>query len=286
MELLQLKYFCDAAKTENFSTTASKYTVPPSAVSQSIKRLESELGCELFTRKANRIKLNPKGNAFYHKVRESLDLLDDAKKELQNDTIGGSIKVSIFINRRIVMQTVEKFSRLYPQVDIVTKYMGSQDEEDFDLIITDTELSSKDYVREPLTEEDIVLAIHKDRTLAKKESLDASDLQDIPFICANLGSSLHRITEEICSELGFSPRVIIRSDDPYYIRKCVELDLGVCLTPSRSWQGQFSDQILLKNIGSYYRTTYAYRNDRKFLTKSTKIFLEMLREEFNTIESR
>ena len=284
MELLQLRYFCDAAKTENFSSTASKYTVPPSAVSQSIKRLEIELGCELFTRKANRIKLNPKGEAFYRKVKESLDLLDDAQRELQGDAAGGSVKVSIFINRHIVMQTVERFIRLYPQIDIVTKYMGTQDEEDFDIIITDAELPEKEYAREPLIEENIVLAINKDRALAGKDHLEATDLKDVPFICTNSGSSLHRITEEICSELGFSPRIVIRSDDPYYIRKCVELDLGVCLTPAHSWQGQFSDQVLLKNIGSHFRTTYAYRSAGKFLTKSAKIFLEMLCEEFHRVD--
>ncbi|MBR2431832.1 MAG: LysR family transcriptional regulator, partial [Clostridia bacterium] len=42
MELLQLKYFCDAAETQNFSKTAKKYLVPTSNISQSIKRLEKE----------------------------------------------------------------------------------------------------------------------------------------------------------------------------------------------------------------------------------------------------
>ena len=55
MELLQLKYFCDAAETENFSKTAEKYLVPTSNISQSIKRLEKELDTELFEHRANRI---------------------------------------------------------------------------------------------------------------------------------------------------------------------------------------------------------------------------------------
>jgi DNA-binding transcriptional LysR family regulator len=40
MELLQLKYFCDAAQTENFSRTAEKFSVPVPGVTQSIKRLK------------------------------------------------------------------------------------------------------------------------------------------------------------------------------------------------------------------------------------------------------
>jgi len=52
MELLQLTYFCDAAVTQNFSKTAQKYNVPPSNISQSIKRLERELSAPLFDRRA------------------------------------------------------------------------------------------------------------------------------------------------------------------------------------------------------------------------------------------
>ena len=42
MELLQLRYFYESAKTENFSHTAAKYLVSPSSVSISIKKLENE----------------------------------------------------------------------------------------------------------------------------------------------------------------------------------------------------------------------------------------------------
>ena len=49
MEMLQLRYFYDSARTESFSKTAKKYMVPVSSVSASIKRLEKELDTELFT---------------------------------------------------------------------------------------------------------------------------------------------------------------------------------------------------------------------------------------------
>jgi len=65
MELLQLKYFCDAAKTQNFSQTAKKFMVPPSDISQTVKRLEKELGVALFSRHANRIVLNENGKRFF-----------------------------------------------------------------------------------------------------------------------------------------------------------------------------------------------------------------------------
>jgi hypothetical protein len=61
MELLQLRYFLESAINENFSKTSEKYQVPPSSVSIAVKKLESELGCALFTRHKNRVELNEQG---------------------------------------------------------------------------------------------------------------------------------------------------------------------------------------------------------------------------------
>ena len=275
MELLQLRYFCDAAENENFSMTAKKFYVPPSAVSQSIKRLESERSVALFVRQANRIQLNESGRIFYEKVKKALSLLDDAGEQVRDDGSGGKIRLSIFINRRIVMQAVEKFSRLYPQVDIVTKYSVPPTAEDFDLIITDEQLSGA-YEKQELLHEEILLAMHEDNPLAGKETITVTDIMQEPFITTNQGSSLHNITRDVCGKLGFSPRIVICSDDPYYIRKCIELGLGVSFIPARSWQGQFSERIVLKKISHCVRTTYAWHNTGKYTPKCVGKFAEML----------
>jgi len=87
MEILQLKYFCDAAQTQNFSKTAEKFMVPPSNISQTVKRLEKELGRPLFDRQANKIKLNESGLLFYQNAKAALDLLENAEKTLKNKGI-------------------------------------------------------------------------------------------------------------------------------------------------------------------------------------------------------
>ena len=85
MELLQLIYFCTAAETESFVQAAKKCGVPAASISHSVKRLENELQLPLFDRQANSVSLNERGKAFYLKVRSSLDMLSDAKKETGDD---------------------------------------------------------------------------------------------------------------------------------------------------------------------------------------------------------
>ena len=79
MELLQLRYFFDSARTENFAKTAEKYMVPPSSVSRDWKK---EIGVSLFDRSSNRIVVNEKGRKLQRSLGVIFDELDRTVLEL------------------------------------------------------------------------------------------------------------------------------------------------------------------------------------------------------------
>ena len=280
MEFLQLKYFCDAAVTENFSETAKKFMVPPSNISQSVKRLENELGVSLFDRNANKIKLNAYGKSFYEKINNALCLIDEAKDILCDDGKRGKIKICVNANRRIVIQTVEKFSRLYPEVDINAEYSADASNPEFDLIITGKRLNYPHLIGEKLATEELRLAVPKESRLAKAEKIDIAELKNESFVAMGDKSNIHELTKKICADFGFEPRVVIQGDDPFYVRKCVEMGLGISFVPMLSWKGQFSDNVVIKKIGNYTRDTYVWKNTKKYTPKCVSAFLKMLVAEF------
>lgn len=279
MELLQLKYFCDAAKTQNFSETAKKFGVPASDISQSVKRLERELSVTFFNRNANSISLNDKGALFYEKLVSVLELINDAVAELNDDSNRGKISISINTNRRIVMQALEKFKRLYPDVDISATHFTSASDDSCDLIIANDDDALRDYKRQKLISEKIAIAVCKDSWLAGVDRVDISSLSGEAFVSMSEKSSLYTITKSICRDNGFEPHIAVQSDDPFYVRKCIELGLGVAFVPTFSWQGQFSENIVLKNIDGYTRDTYVYTNPKKYMPLCVRNFLEMLVKE-------
>ena len=113
MELLQLKYFCKVAKGGSISAVAKEFSVPASSVSQSIKRLEKELNVKLFNRKANAVSLSEKGAVFLEYAEKSLNSLANGIAAASDDINSGEISICINTNRRIVMETVEKFKKLF-----------------------------------------------------------------------------------------------------------------------------------------------------------------------------
>ena len=274
MELLQLTYFCDAALTENFSKTAEKYNVPPSNISQSIKRLEKELSAALFDRRANRVVLNDRGRAFYQQVRQALDLLESAREAAVGHGAEDRLRLVIHVNRRIVMKAVERFQSHCPAVNIFTTH-GFSGEQEADLIVSDRVMELPGFSREKLFREAIALAARRD--LLPPGDLGADVLRDKPFITMAPGNSVHSLTEAICREMGFAPRIALQSEDPFYIRKCVELGLGLAVVPTFSWKGQFSDQVALYPMGDHSREVYLYR--RTGGNTCLEAFCRVLRQE-------
>lgn len=277
MEALQLEYFCHAAQTQNFSHTATAFSVPPSAVSQSIRRLEQELGVPLFDRKANRVMLNEDGAIFFRAVSDSKTLLDDAKRVITNrqGEIAGTVRLCIICNRQPVSRAVAQFTAKYPKVSFVLSH-GPQKVTGFDLLISDQSPGGT-FVGRPFITEPIALAVSQKHPLAQAESVSLSTLKDERFITTQEYSSLSQLTVKCCQNAGFTPQIAVRCDDPYYIRQYVELGLGVALVPTVSWAGQFSDQTVLKPLPDIIRETLVFHDASRPLSRTAEAFSNELR---------
>lgn len=277
MELLQLKYFADAAECENFSQTAMKFSVPPSDISQSIKRLEDEIGVKLFDRSANRITLNEKGNLYYKSVKSALDTLENAVLRIKdNSQSGGKIKLLIKTNRRIVTDVAKNFNTIYPNVTVYMNNSKKGGYGEYDLIITDELIDNENLSRETLIDEKIMLAVADSNPLCKKKKIKISDLKDSGFIIFDEQSVLQKKVNRLFEDEGITQNVIIQCDDPYYVRKYVSLGLGIAFVPTLSWKGLFEKNVRLINAGDITRKTYLYRDRRKYTSDALAAFVSML----------
>lgn len=274
MDLLQLTYFCDAAETQNFSETAKKFTVPTSNISQCIKRLESELGVTLFDRSVNRIQLNDRGRAFYEEVRQALDLLEGAKKAARAYEDTKELIICVHAHRRIVMQAITRFRLTEPDVKLIIRHDITNIRE-ADFVISDSELALPDFRRSILLQERMLLAARKGEI---PDSIE--ELASRPFITMSQSSNLLSITRRICRDMGFTPKIALQSEDPYYFRQCLELGLGVAFVPALTWRGQFSEQIDFKELGHYYREICVYRRPEAVGMKYADDFYQLLFDEF------
>src|SRR5258708_33114532 len=82
MDLLQLKYFQAVAQLEHMTRAAEQLSIAQPFLSQSIAKLEEDLGVPLFDRQGRRIQLNQFGKVFLKRVERVFVELDEGRREV------------------------------------------------------------------------------------------------------------------------------------------------------------------------------------------------------------
>jgi len=118
MELLQLRYFITVSRTLNISKAAQYHMIPQPAMSQTISRLEKELGKPLFDRYRNKLTLTKDGEAFLKSITASITELDLAVDKLrgEDDVLRGELTLLVRQFRSATVDCIVAFWKKYPEV--------------------------------------------------------------------------------------------------------------------------------------------------------------------------
>src|SRR5204863_1266436 len=82
MDLLQLEHFLAVVDEGTFTRAAERVCRTQPAVSQSIKKLEEELGTQLFARGVHELTLTEAGETLLEYARKMVRTRDDAMRDL------------------------------------------------------------------------------------------------------------------------------------------------------------------------------------------------------------
>ena len=115
MDISQLKYFEVCANLENITKAADKLNIVQPALSQSIRKLEVELGVNLFDRIGRSIRLNDNGRILLKYTGQILALMESAKGELQDHIKRetGLLRIQILCGSSLIPELLSSFRTLY-----------------------------------------------------------------------------------------------------------------------------------------------------------------------------
>ena len=117
------KVFKEVAEAGNITAAAQALYISQSAVSQSIKQLESDLQTRLFARNSRGVTLTADGKLLYEYVRSAIGLLETGEAKLSQTrelqmgqlTIGASDTVT----SQFLLPYLDSFHRQYPAIHIL-----------------------------------------------------------------------------------------------------------------------------------------------------------------------
>lgn len=285
MELLQLRYFRDAAELENFSKVAEKNFVPQPSISRTINKLEQELGVRLFDRNGKKISLNADGKYFYERINAALMNIDEGihhfKTPIQSN-------ISIYIqagNRFISMLTADFLTSTRDIFVSSVNQISNHTQNSYDFTFMQLLHDMTDYNFEKLMDDEIVLVVSKNNPLCKYNEISIKDLSDYPYIAYYKSINLRDFTDEFCRrEGGFTPGVVFETADYQALRYMISKNKGISLMPENLFKIQVSDEYkIIKLKEKTYRTLVIAWSKNKALSPQALKFLEFTKNWFRNL---
>lgn len=144
VDLELYRVFYVVAKHKHMTKASEELHISQPAISQSIKKLEDQLGGTLFLRSNKGMGLTEEGKMFYEYVKGALELINNAENEFTSfkDLSKGEIKIgcSTTLTKLVLMYALKEFHLDYPNINInITNDLTSN-------LINDLKLGKLDFV--------------------------------------------------------------------------------------------------------------------------------------------
>jgi len=280
MELRQLRYFVAVAEQQHYGRAAKRVGIAQPALSRQIKKLEDELGLELFHRRPNGVKINPAGNSYLNDARRILQEVQDAVARAKRIATGqsGTLRIGYSQSlswRGIVPDSLQLWRKRRPEVDLQLKPSPSTE------LIAAVLAGSLDtgfiYTMVPEAPEldrlevdsvDLLLAVPAGHALTRRKKICLKDLIDVPLILAPRWSNqaYYDLLMAECVRGGLrSPRIVQEAANEPHMLSLVACGVGAAFVSSFSKWGHPVDAVLLRVSDLTLRMPFAltWRKDNR-----------------------
>ena len=219
----QLHTFFAVAETLNLSAAANNLYISQPALSKTISRLENTLGMRLFNRHSKGLTLTESGAYLYAELKNPYLKIASAIETAQHMYHGAKRQLRIGYPSSfdcnedfdIVRETVEKFRRLHPDIDVVevlyefVPLRNALNYSEVDIIIGQMVLSGQleGISLKKISPFHMYIAMSAEHPLAASESIDLSMLENETFHEVFCYTATEDEQKHLKDAWGFSPKV-------------------------------------------------------------------------------
>ncbi len=212
MTLTELKYIVAVAKERHFGRAAETCFVSQPTLSVGIKKLEKELGIEIFERASNEVTLTSVGELI---VAQASRLLEEAAnlKEIavqSGDPLGHPLRIGAIhtIGPYLLPKILPILRKSAPKLQLIIQESFTADLREklktgrLDVIIVSLPFNEPGVVTQALYDEPFNLAIPSDHDWANKESISADALGDETVLLLGAGHCFRDQVLKMCPQLS------------------------------------------------------------------------------------
>ena len=287
MELRQLEYFQMASRLHNITRAAERLRVSQPNITVAIKKLEAELGIQLFDRSQKQLALTPEGAVFLNRIELALRNIQDAVLEVNDykQLQKGTIKIGIppMMGAYLFPKIFSSFQKKYSHLDIYLHEEGSmsireqleRDELDFGIIIISG--ASHNLQLLPMTTSQIVACVPENSPLAAKERLTKDDIAAANVIMLKEGSFLRQTILGKLKEQSITPNIVLESNQVVTIKGLVASGVGISFLLDMVLEDAPGVKAIPLEEPLFVDVGLAWKKDR-YISKAAQSFIDFCRD--------
>ncbi len=297
MEILHLEHFLAVVDEHNFTRAAERVGRTQPALSQSIKKLEEEIGTPLFVRDLHDVSLTEAGRLLEEYARRMLGLRDEATHRLSDlkDLKTGTLAIAAHESAAVYLlpDPLRTYLRRYPDIKVGI-YRSRL--EDIPRQVMDREVQVGFVKEQPVFHELQWMQIHTDRMVliasprnpfASRSKLRIRDLDQQPFVVHHLCSSTEKIVFRLFEMNQARCRVAAELWSFENIKNFVQAEIGLAIVPRITVKRELRDKLLveipLEELRMPRPTVMIFRPD--YLSDSARELVNVMRD-FSRLSSR
>ncbi len=287
MELRQLEYFQMASRLRNITRAAERLRVSQPNITVAIKKLEAELGIQLFDRSQKQLALTPEGAVFLNRIELALRNIQDAVLEVNDykQLQKGTIKIGIppMMGAYLFPKIFSSFQKKYSHLDIYLHEEGSmsireqleRDELDFGIIIISG--ASHNLQLLPMTTSQIVACVPENSPLAAKDRLTKEDIAAANVIMLKEGSFLRQTILGKLKEQSITPNIVLESNQVVTIKGLVASGVGISFLLDMVLEDAPGVKTIPLEEPLFVDVGLAWKKDR-YISKAAQSFIDFCRD--------
>jgi len=239
-----LHYFVTVAEERHFGRAAERLHMAQPPLSQQIRRLEAELGIELFSRTTRRVDLTEAGAAYLERARAILALVDTAADEARRVAAGAVGHLAIgcvgSATYSLLPALARRLAEELPGVDfsfrgemLVSEQVEALRAGSIDVALLRPPIADGTLTVTPLRDERLVVAVPTSHRFAGRRQVGVADLADTDLIVHSAGrrSAMYDVVRRLFSEAGLVPQIRHEVDETSTLVTLVAGGLGVAVVP-------------------------------------------------------
>ena len=290
MDIKQISYFMAVAQEGSFSRAAEKLEVSQPTLSMAVKKLEEELGAELFYSFNRRQNLTDEGLRLKEGAAKLLEVYQETIENVKlSDYVGSgavTLGLSPLFGACFFGDLIPSFSAAYPNIKINMLEDGANkidelvEKGEVDLAVTlNTERTASFASCHFSTQRNVAL-LHKKHPLANAKSITVADLKEDSFAIFNQDFILNRQIMSACHAAGFRPKIALLSSQWDFMVELVSRNRAVSILPKPVLDKHPDPNVVcvpLMDSMKYWDIVLAW-NKQKYMSKSCRLFLDYVKE--------